>query len=195
MVADDPESFADLDGHISLPGQEGEGCSPGGGACSQQPQVPPQNNCGFWCKVGRALGITETDEEKKAAAEHRDWIKQHVRTKYGKAVDTNHMSDREVTNLFDMIQFGLAIGRIPVRNVGGGAATAANALKQAEKWLGPGYKEISPGVYRSAGGTRQFRITDSDLLDPRQGPHVHFESIGPDGRIIEENSHVGITDP
>ena len=36
MVADDPESFADLDGHISLPGQEGEGCSPGGGACTQR---------------------------------------------------------------------------------------------------------------------------------------------------------------
>jgi RHS repeat-associated protein len=43
MVADDPESFADLDGHISLPGQEGEGCSPVGGACSEREsqKVPP----------------------------------------------------------------------------------------------------------------------------------------------------------
>lgn len=80
-------------------------------------------------------------------------------------------------------------------NVGGGATTAENALTQAEKYLGPGYKEISPGVYRSADGTRQFRMTNSDLLDPRQGPHVHFEAIGPDGRTIVENSHVTITNP
>ena len=80
-------------------------------------------------------------------------------------------------------------------NVGGGATTAENALTQAEKYLGPGYKEISPGVYRSADGARQFRMTNSDLLDPRQGPHVHFEAIGPDGRTIVENSHVTITNP
>jgi hypothetical protein len=80
-------------------------------------------------------------------------------------------------------------------NVGGGATTAENALMQAERWLGPGYKEIAPGVFRSAKGTRQFRITTSDLADPRQGPHVHFETIGADGRTITESSHVGITDP
>ena len=104
------------------------------------------------------------------------------------------MSDRDVTNLFNMIQFGLAVGRIPVRNVGGGQLSAADAMRHGEEWLGAGYKEIAPGVYRSADGLRQFRMTDSDLLDPRQGPHVHFESIGPDGRVIE-NSHVGIRHP
>jgi RHS repeat-associated protein len=80
-------------------------------------------------------------------------------------------------------------------NVGGGVTTAENALTQAEKYLGHGCKEISPGVYRSADGARQFRMTNSDLLDPRQGPHVHFEAIGPDGRTIIENSHVTITNP
>ncbi len=79
-------------------------------------------------------------------------------------------------------------------NVGGGATTASTALTQAESYLGPGYQEIAPGVYRSADGTRQFRMTGSDLTDPRQGPHVHFESIGPDGRMIIENSHVGLND-
>jgi len=79
-------------------------------------------------------------------------------------------------------------------NVSGGATTAENALVQAEKYLGKGYKEISPGVYRSADGTRQFRMTSSDLLDIKQGPHVHFESIGSNGKIIE-NSHVIITNP
>jgi hypothetical protein len=38
-------------------------------------------------------------------------------------------------------------------------------------------------------------MTASDLLDPVQGPHVHFEVLGPDGRTIIENSHVGITNP
>jgi hypothetical protein len=80
-------------------------------------------------------------------------------------------------------------------NIGGGATTAENALGQAQKWLGPGYKEIAPGVYRSADNTRQFRMTVSDLTDLKQGPHVHFEAIGPDGRTIIENSHVGITNP
>ena len=38
-------------------------------------------------------------------------------------------------------------------------------------------------------------MTGSDLTDPVQGGHVHFESIGPDGRQIIENGHVGIADP
>jgi hypothetical protein len=80
-------------------------------------------------------------------------------------------------------------------NIGGGATTAENALGQAQKWLGEGYKEIAPGVYRSADNARQFRMTVSDLTDLKQGPHVHFEAIGSDGRTIIENSHVGIRNP
>lgn len=75
-------------------------------------------------------------------------------------------------------------------NIGGGAATAEQALKSATQWLGEGYKEISPGVFRSADNTRQFRMTPNDLLDKKIGPHVHFEAIGPNGRTIIENSHV-----
>lgn len=81
------------------------------------------------------------------------------------------------------------------RNVGGGEATPEQVLDAAEKYLGPGYKEISPGVFRSADRTNQFRMTDSDLTDPKQGPHVHFEYIGPDGKQIIENSHVRLIDP
>ena len=80
-------------------------------------------------------------------------------------------------------------------NIGGGATTGGGLLAQAENYLGPGYREIAPGVYRSADGLRQFRMTTSDLTDPWQGPHVHFEAIGPDGRTITENSHVAITVP
>lgn len=80
-------------------------------------------------------------------------------------------------------------------NIGGGATTAEQALGQAQKWLGQSYEEIAPGVYRSADNTRQFRMTVSDLTDLNQGPHVHFEAIGPDGRTIIENSHVGVNNP
>jgi hypothetical protein len=75
-------------------------------------------------------------------------------------------------------------------NVGGGKLTAQQALDAAEKWLGKDYKEIAPGVYRSADGRKQFRMTTGDLTDPVQGAHVHFESIDADGRTILENSHV-----
>jgi RHS repeat-associated protein len=80
-------------------------------------------------------------------------------------------------------------------NISGGQATGEQILHGAEKWLGPGYRQIAPGVYRSKDETRQFRMTTSDLTDPKQGPHVHFESIGPDGRTIVENAHVGILNP
>lgn len=51
-----------------------------------------------------------------------------------------------------------------------------------------------PGVYRSADGKHQARLTDGDIEDKRQGSHVHVESIGPDGKVIEENSHIYLED-
>jgi len=77
-------------------------------------------------------------------------------------------------------------------NIDGGVASADEALAGAERWLGEGYSEIAPGVFRSADDTRQFRMTTSDLTDPRQGPHVHFEAIAEDGREILESAHVYI---
>ncbi|GAB6188181.1 hypothetical protein JCM17478_36830 [Thermopirellula anaerolimosa] len=68
------------------------------------------------------------------------------------------------------------------------------ALSSAEKWLGAGYKEIAPGVYRSADG-RQFRMTTSDLLPTHGnvGPHVHFEVPNPAGGPPLENLHLPVT--
>jgi hypothetical protein len=88
--------------------------------------------------------------------------------------------------------FGAVIraGGTATRNVRGGLATADEALDGALRWLGDDYKEIAPGVFRSGDGSRQFRMTGSDLTDPSLGPHIHFESIGRDGRTIMENSHV-----
>ncbi len=77
-------------------------------------------------------------------------------------------------------------------NVHGGSATVEAVLDQAETWLGPGYREITSGIFRSADNARQFRMRNVDLLDRRNGPHVHFEAIGPNGRDIIENSHVDL---
>ena len=74
-------------------------------------------------------------------------------------------------------------------NVGGGGATVEQVLRGAERWLGEGYREIAPGVFRSQGNARQFRMRSvEDLSDAV--PHVHFESIAPNGRTIVENAHV-----
>jgi RHS repeat-associated protein len=78
-------------------------------------------------------------------------------------------------------------------NLHGGSAEVSRVLDDASEWLGPGYTEIAPGVFRSADGARQFRMTTSDLTSSM--PHVQFESIGPDGRWIIENSHVYLIDP
>jgi|GEM_PF-4050806 len=86
-------------------------------------------------------------------------------------------------------------GRDGHGNIGGGKASADEVLRAALKWLGEGYTEIARGVFRSVDALRQFRMTDADLTDPRQGPHVHFESIDPNSRDIIENSHVGLTSP
>lgn len=45
------------------------------------------------------------------------------------------------------------------RNLDSGAATADEILSAAQKWLGPGAREVAPDVFRSADGARQFRMT------------------------------------
>jgi hypothetical protein len=79
-------------------------------------------------------------------------------------------------------------GKPQTWNVGGGEVTPEFGLTKAEEWLGSGYKEMSPGVFRSADGSRQFRMRDADLQATQ--PHIHFEIIAPNGRWILENSHV-----
>lgn len=70
-------------------------------------------------------------------------------------------------------------------NVGGGIINESSVLDVASNWLGSGYKEIAPGVYRSADNRRQFRMTNKDLNENE----VHLESVGSDGREIVENAH------
>ena len=67
------------------------------------------------------------------------------------------------------------------------------ALRAGERWLGPGYTEISPGVFRSVDGLRQFRMTARDLLPTHGniGPHVHFEALDSAGTVID-NLHLPV---
>jgi len=64
------------------------------------------------------------------------------------------------------------------------ARTAEQALDLGTRILKEGYAEIAPGVFRSADGLRQFRMTDSDLiplynLNRAPIPHVHFQFYSP----------------
>lgn len=84
-----------------------------------------------------------------------------------------------------------AAGVVPVGKVGnvavktlqltGKARTAEQGLLLGERFLGKGYSEIAPGVFRSTDGLRQFRMTNSDLLGRgfNDIPHIHFERYYP----------------
>jgi hypothetical protein len=79
-------------------------------------------------------------------------------------------------------------------NIGShGPVDPTTALSSAESWLGKGYQEIAPGIFRSAGGLRQFRMTPRDLLPTHGniGPHVHFEAFDGAGKVIE-NLHLPV---
>lgn len=74
------------------------------------------------------------------------------------------------------------------------------ALDAAVEHLGPGYKEIAPGVFKSADGTRMVRMTNSDLARTSNhagAPHMNFEAgqtvTKPNGKeqfISKENKHI-----
>jgi RHS repeat-associated protein len=93
--------------------------------------------------------------------------------------------------------FGLVAGPGRALNLTHGAPIAADTLLGAAvRYLGTAYRELAPGVFRSADGLRQFRMTTSDLLGAhgRIGPHVNFEALNAEGRVIE-NLHVRLLDP
>jgi len=57
---------------------------------------------------------------------------------------------------------------------------SSHGLQMATDFLGQGYKEVASGVFRSADGTRQARITASDLAGhggrgAASSPHINFE--------------------
>jgi hypothetical protein len=75
--------------------------------------------------------------------------------------------------------------------------TSDEAMEAGLNFVGPGYREMGgprTGVFRSADGTRQFRIDRSSLLGRHKPylPHIHYETIDPrTGETIATN-HVVI---
>jgi len=62
---------------------------------------------------------------------------------------------------------------VPIND--GMRVTTNRALDMADNFLGPGYREVARGVFRSSDGLRQVRMTHHDLvIDPR-GAHLNFE--------------------
>jgi len=76
------------------------------------------------------------------------------------------------------------------------------ALDEANKFLGKGYKDLGGGRYISADGTRQVRLTDSDITTSNNhagAPHFNFEILEPNpskpGKMrIKSNMHIFIQD-
>jgi len=81
--------------------------------------------------------------------------------------------------------------------------TVEAGLTTGQKWLKSGYTELGnpgSGVYRSADGLRQFRMTNADIAGihggkpVKIGPHVHFEKFSPTGEKLK-NIHTPLIDP
>ena len=73
--------------------------------------------------------------------------------------------------------------------------SADEALEAGERWIGEGYVELGKpgsGVFRSADGTRQFRMDGGSLLGNHAPhvPHVHLETYATGARIPSVNNHV-----
>lgn len=79
------------------------------------------------------------------------------------------------------------IGRAPEYE--GGYLTEGQALSAAERYLGEGYREVSPGRYVSADGARIIRYGDHEAGG--RVHHIHFESS--EGGYVTENTRGMIT--
>lgn len=77
--------------------------------------------------------------------------------------------------------------------------TADEALEAGQKFLGNNYKEIGKpgsGVFRSADGTRQFRMDNGSLSGSHSPnkPHVHLEAYKPGSNKPIVNNHIPFVD-
>lgn len=82
-------------------------------------------------------------------------------------------------------------GKIKTLMLATRARTANRGLAVGERFLRKGYTEIAPGVFRSKDKLRQFRMTDSDILN--KNPHFNFEVFSPNNlRTPIKNYHMPI---
>jgi hypothetical protein len=76
----------------------------------------------------------------------------------------------------------IRLGRAP--EYYGGKLTQDQALSAAERWLGPGYREVSPGRFVSADGNRIVRYGAHETRSAVE--HIHFE--GAENGFVVENT-------
>jgi hypothetical protein len=109
---------------------------------------------------------------------------------YNKVYDGIQQAVGEVAA--DILNFGIGLGQSLQRTgrapeFDGGRLTQDQFLNQAEKYLGQGYREESPGRYISADGMRQVRYGDHEINSTIH--HAHFEAYDSSyyagGRVIE----------
>ncbi|CAG0991630.1 partial tRNA3(Ser)-specific nuclease WapA, partial [Burkholderiales bacterium] len=77
--------------------------------------------------------------------------------------------------------------------------SADELLTAGQKFLGPGYKESGKpgsGVFRSADGTKQFRIDGNSLSGSHSPgvPHGHLETYAPGAAKPTTNNHIRFVD-
>ena len=71
---------------------------------------------------------------------------------------------------------------------------STDVLDTAVNYLGDGYSEIAPGVYRSSDNLRQFRMTARDLFGHGNlKGHVNFETLNRAGKV-NRNVHIFYVD-
>ena len=104
------------------------------------------------------------------------------------------LADAAAYTLYTAHEMGQSEERSPGEVVAGtradeypaGQINEANFPDAAMKYLGPGYKELSPGRYVSSDGMRQVRFGDHETRGP--GLHGHFEAYDMTGGRVVENS-------
>jgi RHS repeat-associated protein len=74
----------------------------------------------------------------------------------------------------------IRFGRAPEHY--GGQLTESQALEATQRWLGPGYREVSPGRFVSADGKRIVRYGDHETRGTVH--HIHFEA-SENGFVVE----------
>ena len=98
----------------------------------------------------------------------------------------------------DAVGSGFALaGMLPIGRVGKGARLLPvnEALDEAVRFLGTGYKEVSAGRFISKDGLRQVRMGIDDIMGTHAGgPHINMETKipipGREGRYRLEKIHI-----
>ena len=113
--------------------------------------------------------------------------------KAGKAAKLGKLgkAERLIDDAADVARGGRCIVNVTSRG-----RTIDEVLTTGQRFVGGDAQEVALGVFRSADGTRQFRMTDADITGSQGkiGPHVHFEKFDPVTCEKIKNIHMPLKD-